>query len=81
MEDQKLKDHLELNTSKLDTYSKVKSEIREYLTAKKKWTPVIGGDHTKQKKDDDAMDLDALWAKLKGEKGYGKGKDKRWGRR
>lgn len=64
----KLKEHLEINTAKLDSYSKVKDEIKEYLTAKKKWTSVIG---TKQKwqggKD--------RWGS-KGDKRDSKGKDK-----
>ena len=54
-----LKEHLEINTAKLDTYAKVKDEIKEYLTAKKKWSSVIGADSSAD------MDLDALQQKQK----------------
>ena len=38
MKDPTLHEHLLLRTSALDTYDKVKNEIKEYLVAKKQWS-------------------------------------------
>lgn len=59
MQDVKLKEHLDLNTSKLTDYKLVKDEIREYLMAKKQWVSVIG-QSSSQKQDYDAMEVGAL---------------------
>ena len=65
MQNQKVRDHLELNATRLDTYPAVRAEILNFAVAKRTWTHDLG----------DPMVIGAVKPKGKDGKGKGRGQD------
>ena len=70
-----LRTHLQLHASKMRDFDEARVMCEDYLRSRRMFRQERTDDKKEKDRDDNAMDVDALWRKGKG-KGKGKGKEK-----